>query len=526
MYEGIGDHLWAAARQNSERLALVAKGEERTYRQLFLEAASIAAMLSAAGIGAGDMVAVLSHRSVTAYTAILGALLAGCGYVPLNPAFPAERNKLILSGAEAAAIILDNESATGLAELGSLGGARIVLTPEHDAPVVAGYRQYRAPDLIRPDFETFSPVSIIDASRPAYLLFTSGTTGTPKGVPISHANLLSYLSAIHEIIPIKSHDRVLQAVDLTFDLSVHDMMLTWLNGAMLYSAPENGAILAPRLIEANRLTACLIVPSAAARSIEFGVLKPEGMPSLKYSLFAGEALPVSTVKLWQAAAPNATIFNLYGPTEGTIHTSWYAVSKDAIPETAVVPIGWPVGQQQMSLRDEDGREVEDGETGEIWLHGPQMTEGYWKAPHLDREKFIEAEGKRWYRTGDLGRFSPDHGIVFAGRVDRQVKVRGYRVELQDVEAALRSVTEREQVAVVAWPKTKEGNAEGLVAFLRGASMPADEIRRGCLARLPPYMVPDRVEFVESLPLNVNGKTDYAQLAGQLDTFQAAPAALS
>ena len=506
---GLGPALLAAATRHADRSALWAGDEMLTYRTLFERAGAVAALLASRGIKPGEQVAILSFRTSAAYVGVVAALLAGCTYVPLNTRFPPERNAAILRGSGARALVLDRRSAEELAGLlGELDPAVLAVTPEPGPGVQTPFELHRSgsPQLA---LENIKPVPV-DPEQPCYLLFTSGTTGAPKGVPITHANLGSYLPAIHKLVPIGPDDRVLQCVDLTFDLSVHDMFLTWLNGASLYSAPENASIFAPRLIARHELTASLLVPSTAARALQEGLLGAGKMPSLRYSLFAGEALPVSVVAAWQASAPNSAVFNLYGPTEGTIHTSWYKIDPARELKMPVVPIGWPVGEQRMELF-EAGKPVPAGETGEIHLTGPQMTPGYWRAPALDAEKFTMIDGIRWYRTGDLGRHVEEFGVIFGGRADRQVKIRGYRVELQEIEGALRKASGSEQVAVIAWPLTAEGIAEGCVAFVVGAQRDMTAIRHLCREALPVYMVPSEVFAVEELPLNANGKTDYKAL---------------
>jgi amino acid adenylation domain-containing protein len=443
---------------------------------------------------------------------VLGALLAGCTYVPLNTRFPKERNAGILRDSGAVALILDNECAAKIdAFLGLVDSGLLLILPEPDSPAIAGrHRVLGETELPASRLEEIAAAPCRGLDQACYLLFTSGTTGAPKGVPISHGNLAAYLPAVHELVPIDSNDRVLQCVDLTFDLSVHDMFLTWLNGASLYSAPENTSILAPRLIAQYGLTASLLVPSTGSRALQEGLLPPNFMPTLRHSLFAGEALPVSMVNAWHRAAPNSAIYNLYGPTEGTIHVSYYRIDPKQPLEMPVVPIGWPIGAQRMELF-QDGEAVTKGETGEIYLSGPQMTRGYWRAPALDAEKFVEIDGTRWYRTGDLGRYVDAHGILFGGRADRQVKIRGYRVELQEIEGALRRASGQEQVAVLAWPITAEGIADGCVAFIAGPAQDSDNLRNECRATLPAYMVPSAIHFVDQLPLNANGKTDYRAL---------------
>jgi amino acid adenylation domain-containing protein len=511
--DGLGVALLRAARRYSERPALWVLDETLSYRALFERAGALALGLRAQGIEPGERVAILSQRSATLYVGVLGALLAGCTYVPLNPRFPRERNSAIVSDGAVSALVLDARCA-GESEglLRDVASDILVVTPE-PGTLVACRRQLGAADLPQCDLKELAAVPRA-SPEPCYLLFTSGTTGTPKGVPISHANLAAYLPEIHKLVPIGPEDRVLQCVDLTFDLSVHDMFLTWLNGAELYSVPENASIFAPRLIARNALTASLLVPSSGSRALEEGLLQPGSMPTLRYSLFAGEALPTSMVKAWQKAAPNSAVFNLYGPTEGTIHVSYCKIDPGQEVDTAmaVVPIGWPIGAQRMELFD-DGRPVPRGETGEIYLSGPQMTRGYWRAPALDAEKFVTIEDTRWYRTGDLGRYVEEHGVLFGGRADRQVKIRGYRVELQEIEGALREASNCGQVAVLAWPFTPEGNAEGCVAFIAGKEQDVARLQRACRTRLPVYMVPGAVFFVTELPLNANGKTDYRALYG-------------
>jgi amino acid adenylation domain-containing protein len=507
--DGLGAALLSAALNHPDQQALWADDETLTYRALFERAGALASLIRKLGVPAEHRVAILSHRTISAYVGVVGALLAGCTYVPLNTRFPADRNMAILKGSGAAALVLDQRAAEEIDTLlGEPDSTVHVVTPDEAPGVATSFTLHRS------SFPTISLEAVeavrVDPDLPCYLLFTSGTTGTPKGVPITHGNLGSYLPAIHKHVPIGASDRVLQCVDLTFDLSVHDMFLTWLNGAQLFSAPENASIFAPRLIASHQITASLLVPSTAARALQEGLLESNRMPTLRYSLFAGEALPVSIVEAWRDAAPNSAVFNLYGPTEGTIHTSWYKVDPSRPLNMPVVPIGWAVGGQRMEIF-EAGRPVPAGEIGEIYLTGPQMTPGYWRAPHLDAEKFTMIDGVRWYKTGDLGRYSQEHGVIFAGRTDRQVKIRGYRVELQEIEGVLRKASGTEHVAVIAWPITAEGIAEGCVGFVVGAQRDVPSIRRLCREALPAYMVPSEVFAIDELPLNTNGKTDYTAL---------------
>jgi amino acid adenylation domain-containing protein len=509
----LGTALLRSAQKNTDSPALWARGSRLTYRELFERAGGWAAALRRAGLKPGERVCILSRRSFTAYTGIVTALLAGCTYVPLNPSFPKDRNAGMVSASGASALLLDDQSASELEKrVGDLDAGLIIMTPESDAALV-GMRNHRISrsDLCTIPIEHAIAFDDANPESPVYILFTSGTSGVPKGVPINHVNLFHYLSSVYELIPLKNTDRVLQAADLTFDQSVHDMFLTWLSGAELYSAPENTTVFAPRIIAGYNLTACHLVPSAAARASQQGMLHPAGMPSLRYTVFGGEALPTTVATAWSQAAPNSTIVNLYGPTEGTVYVSSFRIDPSHELDVPVVPIGWPLGSQKMALFDAHGREVAASEAGEIYLAGPQMMTGYWQAPELDGEAFVTIEGIRWYKTGDVGRRVDGYGVVFGGRADWQVKIRGYRVELLEIEGALRRISGRDQVAVIAWPAIAEGTADECIAFVVGPAGEETALQAICRKFLPPYMVPRQIYFITSLPFNQNGKIDYKAL---------------
>jgi len=500
----LADALLDACERFSDRPALWVEGETLSYQQLFEQALAIASGLAALGLAPSERVAILSRRSSRAYAGVLGTILAGGAYVPMNTRYPAERNQAILRASGARALILDEPCASDLDSV--LGDLPAWVTP------IAPHAIADAGSVVCAPGET-EPYQ--GGERLAYILFTSGTTGTPKGVPITHANLAAYLDAIADRFGIGPEDRVLQAADLTFDQSVHDLFFTWINGAALYSLPENAAILAPRLIARHGITACQLVPSTATQAAQRGLLKPGAMPSLRVSLFGGEALPASVMRVWAEAAPNTRIINVYGPTEGTVTFSTFEFDPRQPLDYSVLPIGLPLKGEEMIVCDDNGVELAEGETGEIWLSGPQMTPGYWRAPELDAAKFVEIAGKRWYRTGDVGRRVEPHGLIFAGRADRQVKIRGYRVELQEIEGALRRACGRDAVAVIAWPMSGEGSADGCIAFIDGPEIDEEAVLARCGQMLPAYMTPARILRLDALPLNPNGKVDYRRLPSHI-----------
>lgn len=503
--------LLAALEHHADKPALRARGVRLSYHELFERAAGLSRGLRIAGIQPGATVAILSQRSTTAYVAILACVLSGVTYVPLNARFPEERNRSIFAASCATALIIDRACSTAFHNLAeSLGSDVALLAPESDSVKRASGVTLSAADLVAAPLASIFPLPPVIG--PLYLLFTSGTTGKPKGVPISHTNLAKYLPEAYRLAPVGAGDRVLQAADLTFDLSVHDIFLCWTTGAELCSVPEQSAILVPRIIAQNDITTCLIVPSTASRAAQEGLLRTNSMPGLRYTLFLGEALPRITAEAWRRAAPNSEIINTYGPTEATILISAYRFGEHALFDGPIVPIGWSIGDQKMAIFSEDGHQIGTDECGEILLAGSQLTDGYWHAPLLDTERFTVIDGVRWYRTGDIGRWSEHHGVLFSGRLDRQFKIRGYRVELQEIEGAVRKASGRNQVGVIPWPIVAAGTADGCVAFIAGDEGDSTRILSDLRDALPPYMVPDLVLFLRELPLNVNGKLDYVALS--------------
>ena len=501
-----------SAGRNRSRPALWCRGRTLSYGELRDAAAAIAGTLICDPmVNRSDRIAVLSDRTSTAYVGILAALLTGAAYVPLNPRFPVQRNRAILERSGAETLICDERHRPSLQILlhGLPSPPRLVL-PESDCAAPVDAHQ-----LIRTDFQTNFPDDCLPESTEsdlAYILFTSGSTGIPKGVPISNGNVLRYLQSATQLSGVITEDRNIQLVDLTFDLSVHDMFMTWLNGASLYSVPEKDALLATRFVEEHEITGWLSVPSTAGFLKQAGALIHGSMSSLRFTFFCGEALASTVAEAWAAAAPNSAIFNIYGPTEATVAFSAFRYESGRLPPLDVVPLGLPLPDQHMGLFTPEGARCQD-ELGEICLSGSQVMAGYWTAPEITATRFFEAEGRRWYRTGDLGRYEATLGYLYAGRADRQVKILGFRVELQEIEIVVRRATGSEMVAVLPWPKTTDGGAIGTVAFVMSSSKERKGIIEECVKSLPYYMVPHDIIFVDALPINSNGKMDYDGLEG-------------
>ena len=497
------------------RHSISVSGQEISYEELALRAMSLSATIQMASPSTEvPLTAVLAYRSETAYAAILGALLAGHGYVPLNPTFPIDRTRLMLERSKCRSLIVDARSEPQLEKL--LAGVSLPLTiicpdqsavaelaeklPKHQvvgAAELADPQQWRLPN--------------IDVNSIAYLLFTSGSTGQPKGVVVSHANVLHYVNYVTKRYGIDNRDRSSQTFDLTFDLSAHDLFVTWGNGACLCCPTQKQMIKPGAFINEARLTAWFSVPSTAVFMRRLGELRPGLYPDLRLSLFCGEALPVEVVRDWSAAAPNSIVENIYGPTELTIGCTAYRWDSRTSPdecEQGIVPIGEPFEGMEAVIVDEDLREVAAGCEGELLMSGPQLSKGYWCDEEKTKRAFVSVTGRKgiYYRTGDrVRRSAPDKPLTYLGRLDNQVKVLGHRVELGEVEAVVRSLSGVDAVVALAWPNSSK--ADGIELFLEAEEFDTESLMKQLKTKLPYYMVPRRIRTLPRLPLNPNGKYD-------------------
>jgi len=501
-----------------DRPALELDGTVLTYAALYKRAASVAAALEHAE-ATPPLVAVFAHRSVTAYVGVLGALLSSGGYVPLNRTFPPARTRAMLVRSGARAVVADTASTEQLdAVLRDVDPLLIVLPDLDD---VASARRRWSPHQVLGAHDLRDGASGVEV-RPddvAYLLFTSGSTGEPKGIAVTHANVRHFVETVCERYRIDETDRLTQTFDLTFDLSVFDLFVAWSRGACVCAMPDHAFLRPDRYVEQSRATVWFAVPSLAMLMQRLGMLGPDRYRTLRWSLFCGEALPVSLAEAWQRAAPNSIVENLYGPTELTIACTAYRWDSYRGPEEAehgLVPIGEPLRGMVPIVIDAELREVDAGAVGELAMAGPQVAPGYWHDPTRTASAFVRIPGRkgRWYRTGDLVRRPIGTApLRYIGRLDHQVKVRGFRVELGEVEAALRDISGHPEATVVGWPRTEAG-VGGLVGFLVGAVDESDVLAR-MVERLPPYMVPTSVHCLDALPTNANGKVDREALTGLL-----------
>ncbi len=498
-----------AADATPEAPALWVQGITYSYAELTRQVNRLRQALRAGQLPAHAPVAILAARSLTAYAAVLACAAEGYTWVPLNPTFPPARNARMWQLAAATTLILGAEAQHSWDAISQHCQARLVLTLES------------LPELLAD-----APLPCVDFADdyPAYLLFTSGTTGTPKGIPVGASCLQAYLENFLQLYPIPAGLRFSQMFDLTFDLSVHDMWVCWHQGGCLMVPTEADLLMPLQFVRRHQVQVWFSVPSMASIAKQSGLLRAGVLPSLQYAFFCGEALPVNSALAWMAAAPAAVVANLYGPTEATIAITAYTVQRDATDwqQLSVVPIGTPYPGQFAKVVNEKAEEVACGETGELWLAGSQLTAGYLADAEKTAAVFVEqvfpgCPARRWYRTGDCAQRSADLGIQYVGRLDRQVKINGFRVELQEVEHSLRQVAQTELVAVLPHPQSADGLYTGVAGFVVQPGVDVQQILAALTERLPAYMQPHQIRELASLPVNANGKVDYNQLRQWLDT---------
>jgi len=507
------------AKRSPERLALSVDERDLTYGELAALSKRIAARLEQGPAFEAKRVGILASRSWVAYAGILGACWAGAAYVPLQPNWPEQRLLRILEAIELDALVVDDWGLKLLTAQALHHCPKHILAPGSSTSFTLGappgVAHVAGFDALPPSNPGHHPKTLGEEGL-AYIMFTSGTTGFPKGVMVSAGNVYAFLSAMQGIYPFGAEDRVSQTYELTFDPSVLDMFTTWGSGASLHVVPA-GQVMGPsRFIREKALTSWFSVPSTVAFMRNMKMLTAGAFPSVRYSIFCGEPLPASSAQAWQEAAPNSVVDNLYGPTEATVVCIGQRCGAPlAVTEgRGTVAIGKPFGGMEAAILDSSLHFLPPGERGELALCGKQVTKGYFKNAKETAARFPTINGRVWYLTGDLASRDADGRFHHLGRTDNQVKVLGNRVELEEIEAHLREICGRESVAAVAWPVI-HGSAEGIVAFVAGGTLSAAEIRKGMQNRVPKYMVPTQVRFLERLPLSASGKTDREALREML-----------
>lgn len=517
--------FYEQACKSPNRLALSVGNAGFSYGELAAFAGRIAAWLREPGRKRPSFVALMASRSATTYAGILAAGWVGAAYVPLNPKAPDARISDILRRVSPEVLIVDDASLKRFSPALLEGVGCRILAPETERPDALGLPVAGRWDL--PSLNAWPALSQVTDQDLAYVMFTSGTTGTPKGVMISAGNVAQFVAAMRERYPFSPEDRFSQVPETSFDLSVFDLFVTWAAGASLHVVPAAQLLGPSHFIMNNQLTVWCSVPSSIGLMQRMKLLRPGIFPSLRYSMFCGEALPVNSARQWRQAAPNSIVDNLYGPTEVTVACTGERLHEPArvTPGRGTMAIGTPFPGTEVAILDENLQCLPDRCPGELAISGKQVALGYYADLEQTARRFPILDGRVWYLTGDLA-VRDESGIYHhLGRNDNQVKVLGNRVELEEVEAHLRAVCRSDSVAAVAWP-FENGTAAGIFAFVAGSALTPAEVKDAMRQRVPAYMVPSSVIEAEALPLSVNGKVDRKALTALLEAGPGAGACAS
>ncbi|RJQ82230.1 amino acid adenylation domain-containing protein [Pseudonocardiaceae bacterium YIM PH 21723] len=459
-------------------VAVICEDEQLTYQELDQRANRLAHLLRSRGIGSGHTVGILLDRSADTYIALLGVLKSGAAYVPFDPSFPADRIAYIARDAELCAIL------TSVALCGQ--------TIDSECPSLV-FDELNKDLTAQPSSR---PQIAIAPADLCYVIYTSGTTGKPKGVAISQANIVNFLRVVTPVYQIRRLDRVYQGLSIAFDFSIEEIWPAWIAGATLIAGPSDGRRVGRELTEFLAQQHVSVLACVPTLLTTIGA----DLPDLRTLLVSGEACPPDLVRTW--ARDGRRIINAYGPTEATVTCT----VAELYPNRPVT-IGAPLPSYTIHILDDRLRPVADGTSGEICIGGPGVAIGYLNRPELTAQKFVEVDGERLYRSGDLGRFTPAGEIEYQGRIDTQVKVRGYRIELGEIEEAI-----REDPVVTQAVVTLVG--DGLVGYVT-VNREDEEFRPRLHAalrkRLPGYMIPAHVEILDELPLLAADKVDRGRL---------------
>ncbi|MER7583163.1 amino acid adenylation domain-containing protein [Kitasatospora sp. NPDC097691] len=448
------DQVRAVALDHPTKPALSDRATTLTLAELAVSAEALGRRLVARGVGPGDRVGVMVGRGVDLVVALLGVSAAGAAYVPLDPDYPADRLRTVVADADLAFIVTD-------------GGGQ-----EFGVPAVRVTPGPAEPDLAGIVLPASSP------QDPAYVVYTSGSTGRPKGVVVTHANVAALFDALDAAYGSPLGDTFLAVTSVSFDIAIMELLWPLTRGGATVVSPARmvdrldprGDDSLPSLVRRFRPTLFQATPSllSAIASYDEALLSLRHLRALHVG---GEVFPVGLARRLVTALPGVRIHNMYGPTETTVWSAGHEVTV-ADTRSAAVPIGRPLRHASVRVADDDGSAVAPGEVGELWVSGPCVAAGYFRLPDQTEERFVEEAGavpRRWYRTGDRARTRPDGALEFVGRFDRQVKISGVRIELDEIESVLSASPDVRAAAVV----TKQG-ADGkrhLVAYVQADVKP-------------------------------------------------------
>lgn len=444
-----------------------------------------------------QVIYIYAEKTVISYAAIIAVIKSGRCFVPLNPDFPKQRLVDILHQVGLGVLIADYKKQKEVESLIPL--------------------KNRLVDIVLFDqLEVFKPTENIpfqspDGESPLYILFTSGSTGSPKGITISYRNAHHYIHKVNEILAILKTDKLSQHFELNFDLAIHDILLSFYSGACLCVPSFLDKLFPANYIKKHQITVWFSVPSMIQQMHQMKQLTANTFASLRLSLFCGEALSTHAARYWQAAAPSSLLFNLYGPTEATIAFTYFKISTAALAaDDSLIPIGQPFLGLSIKIIDKENKVIKKAFVeGELCLAGDQLSIGYLNNPEQTKQAFYEdtQDKKRWYKTGDIVHYNQQDQLVFKYRKDTQIKLNGYRIELTEIQSSI----ERAFAGIHCALLFKNNNIIVFYVVPHGTVIEVKQLIDHCQRHLPRYSVPQHWHELACFPRNDNGKIDFIAL---------------
>jgi amino acid adenylation domain-containing protein len=519
--------LTESARKYPTAPAIICDKEVISYEHLEEESNRLANALVKYGIKRGDRLGIYMNRSISSIIAVFGILKAGGTYVPIDPGAPAARIEYILKTCGIQSLISKSDKMRYLerTNLSELPLKNVILMDSAEG-LALGPQPLRFIDWEkkRIDFSIELPrIEMVD-SELAYILFTSGSTGNPKGVMISHLNSLTFVSSAYERFEIRTGDRFSNICPLHFDMSVFDLYVALKGGAAVCIIPEKTAMFPSQIaafIQESELTVWNSVPSALSLLANYSKLEKYDLLSLRLILFAGEQFPIKHLARLRQLMPRARFFNLYGQTEANSST-YFEIGEVAAASGKPLPIGKPLANYDVFALDEEGQTISrPGVRGELFVRGSAVAQGYWGDKEKTEKSFVPNPLSPWltekvYKTGDLVTLDEQGNYIFLGRKDHMIKSRGYRIELGEIEHVLGNHPDIRIVVVVPLPDELIGNRIVAVLVMAESKKPkSDDIIKYCSGKLPKYMIPERIVFLDAVLTTSSGKPDRKRLLALL-----------
>ena len=512
--------LSESAHRYPDKDAVVYKDSRITYRDLESISNKLAYILNREGAEKGDRIGIYLNKSIKSIASIFGILKAGGVYVPIDPALPPKRLAYIIKDCGIKHLISSGDKIKRLEEIFSLCSA-----PSLKSVIFADVKISAAQKILS---ETMSiPWEVVEGSPEldssvdrintdlAYILYTSGSTGIPKGVMISHLAAFTFIDWAYSCFKISKDDVVSNHAPLHFDLSIFDIFVTIKAGGTVVLVPETTPtfpVTLTKFIIENKITVWYSVPSALILLLTKGNLEKYKFSDLRLVLFAGEVFPIKYLRKLKNVVSQAKLYNLYGPTETNVCT-FYEVKEIPSDQVEPVPIGKAISNYEVFAVNKEGRKIKPGEIGELYARGPGLMLGYWGDTEKTQNgllpnRFQSHFEEKIYRTGDIVKIDEDGNYLYVGRKDSMIKSRGYRIELGEIETVLYSHPIVKEAVVVAIPDEEVTNRlKAFVVTEKPGVLTVTEIQEYCRDRIPIYMVPETIEFRESFPKTATGKID-------------------